>query len=412
MGYITGAVRRSAPGARSSLGTHSTGRNRFTAPQPLRPANDNFPSLPVPANDNVRSIVSKLPLGLRGRALRMFTMFLRVNPYLGRALAAYGIAQALAPAILPRPMVNPSYNKPLGAPDDTRGTPGVSNHKAWGRSLIGPTPYILLHQDIPGKVYVLPVQGEQPWITTIEYNHVSTGWGVNYNETYIYSSVDDFVVYWPQTWTRSYPNMDLIEWALPEAIPIGKVRTLPRNGPSRAMAQALQAYRSFPARNPESPLSLEPTRVGFHSYRSYVSPTATNAPPLSRTRPTGRRRPPPGRKERKARWLRVASAMVGATTELLDIGKLLYKSIPKKYRKKESSYYDEVVFTINNWDKIDWRVFEQKFLENELEDMLYGMVGRQTAKTARQYGRPVGYQTGPWDTVLSPDGSITIYGQD
>lgn len=145
---------------------------------------------------------------------------------------------------------------------------------------------------------------------------------------------------------------------------------------------------------------------------------------------------PPGRgvKEVKINGLgRLAGlgwAAANIASELVDFIEALEKGLPNSLRAKpvwvpggsewnwtrstsgkwhkEQGHYraptpQERASTIyDNWGSMDWSAALGAVATNEVQDRLFGKLGRYMATASNRSGRPIGYGAGPWDRPVQP----------
>ena len=115
-----------------------------------------------------------------------------------------------------------------------------------------------------------------------------------------------------------------------------------------------------------------------------------------------RRRPPPGTKERKVRTSGYAAVhfVAGTVTEGLDFINSVYEALPSYYKPKGYVSPQEKLYILyRRWDEIDIVGAVKNLLSEQVEDMLYGELGKQMARaseTARPHGAArFGFAIGP-----------------
>lgn len=83
--------------------------------------------------------------------------------------------------------------------------------------------------------------------------------------------------------------------------------------------------------------------------------------------------------------------MVNMLTEGLDFVDALYRSLPKECRRKfKPTPYDKAKAIYDCWDHLDLNKAVQNFLNNEIEDFIYGQVGQATKKAQQEIGSGTG----------------------
>lgn len=371
---------------------------------------------PLVANDNKRLLMyySKrfgLPVS---RVLQLARATARIHPALRILDALYTLYEAGAFDWALRP--GPQFRSGSFIAD-TKGSHMVIPHmETWGHSYHSVQPFQMTQAYFDAAQYqVGPVLGNYRHVDKIEYIMTGSGPQSWYSERWFIPATLPAVVHM-QPPVEVPPYYSPIRWVDPWIVPPNKFAPFakPLRWQDAKINQLLRARRPFTREAPWSP--IEPPTVARtpQRYISYAKSTRLRQATLYRVRGTHRR--PVSRASREKKLLealqRRLRLMVGATTELLDIGKILYKSIPQDQRKREKSYAAEMRFLWENWHKIDWTEFERQMLANELEDMLFALVGRQLSTTARQYGREIGFSTGGWDSMLEVRDGQAVWNED
>lgn len=115
----------------------------------------------------------------------------------------------------------------------------------------------------------------------------------------------------------------------------------------------------------------------------------------------------------KAVTPRVILGLVAAATEALDFVDVLYKAIEPNdliryvrkdgtvaWRRPNRSFKAKAEYVWDNLDKIDPNLFLEAFWDNEVEDREFGFLGKKAKQAAIALDRPIGLQSGLWDTVI------------
>lgn len=141
------------------------------------------------------------------------------------------------------------------------------------------------------------------------------------------------------------------------------------------------------------------------------------------------RREPPGRdlptnagnrtKETKAKASRTFGFLwnaIGGVTEGIDFVEVLYECLPRadkisnyqsRGRQPNPGEKAEIIYQLIN--KLDVGCALTGYVENQLEDMLYALGGKQLGQAARDRNRPIGYEAGGSLTGGGPFVGINIF---
>lgn len=162
--------------------------------------------------------------------------------------------------------------------------------------------------------------------------------------------------------------------------------------------------------------------------RPRVPDVTVSFPPVT-PQPPGK-----GRKEVKlqavGRLAGLGWAAANIASELVDFIQALNKGLPPALRAKpvwvsggsewnwtrglsgqwhkEKGYYraptpQEVASNIyDHWDQMNWGTALGAVAQNEVQDRLFGTLGRYMKKASVRSGRPIGYGAGPWDRPVQP----------
>lgn len=138
------------------------------------------------------------------------------------------------------------------------------------------------------------------------------------------------------------------------------------------------------------PVPLQPPTI-------VVTPGTGNNPGVSVTptpSPPSNSPPKQGTKERKLNIRTVAGrlwAVIGGMTEGLDFFYVLWNSIPPDKRSSRKAHITEHFWDLyENWDEIDIGTAVSNYLNNQLEDMFYGAIGKGEAKASQTIGVTTG----------------------
>jgi hypothetical protein len=195
----------------------------------------------------------------------------------------------------------------------------------------------------------------------------------------------------------------------PMSLPIHRPITLPR-----AIPWPMIPHRQpNPWRNPREQTRRGHGRSRARPYR-WQDPTVPSErftvdpggdprrPPDTVTGPYTPKPPPPGTKERKfiatahkASWIGWA---LNGVTEGLDIINALHRALPKQYRTKGADQTQRMRDLYEHFNEIEVSKAIEEIVKNEIEDRIFGGIGRLGAKAVRAnpyYKSPVGIQTGP-----------------
>lgn len=105
------------------------------------------------------------------------------------------------------------------------------------------------------------------------------------------------------------------------------------------------------------------------------------------------RKPNRREKERKLNVRTVAGAgwaIINLFTEGLDFLDVLHNALPKKNRAKGYNPYDKAAAVYEHLDKIDIALAVENFINNQIEDYIYGTMGKATSKAQKTIGSPTG----------------------
>lgn len=208
-------------------------------------------------------------------------------------------------------------------------------------------------------------------------------------------------------------HMPITRYELPPALdpmstPIGKVMDVPPAIPFRVLPYVrVNPYRSATEQSEYGPLpekaapgkpigsSFEVTPQGVRR----IASEHTFAPP------------PQGTKEGKVTARGASGAilkLLGIGTEAIDVIYAVYDALPTDARRSRRSRSNQIIRRPppqealariwDNWDRIDLEMAVRNIVENEIEDRLYGAVGRRARKASRVIFPETdirGIQTGP-----------------
>lgn len=91
--------------------------------------------------------------------------------------------------------------------------------------------------------------------------------------------------------------------------------------------------------------------------------------------------------------------VIGAITETADIISAIYGAIPSKYRRKGVTIQGKADAIWKHFDEIDWWKAFQNLTENQIEDFVFGRIGRIGKRASRKLGewsgKGHGIGTGP-----------------
>ena len=200
---------------------------------------------------------------------------------------------------------------------------------------------------------------------------------------------------WPSTWLR--PNPLAWPWPAldPLALPIAQPAPRPRPIPRRL----IPGRRPNPFRAPGEQPQRGPASVP-HPARGLAVEVGKDSRPQPIIRP--RARPKPHTKERKFMLALNPRSGLGllynAASEGKDFVECFYEALPKELQKLRG--WDHTIPNMlrvvwDNFDKIDWEAAFQNLVENEIEDRLFGMLGKAVGKANRARGAPAGISFGP-----------------
>lgn len=111
----------------------------------------------------------------------------------------------------------------------------------------------------------------------------------------------------------------------------------------------------------------------------------------TRTRITTRdRRPPRATKEKKIKAVALAAqgilAVVNSISEFSDFLRALYKALPKKYQRRNALVMDQWRAVYEHFDELDLPHAIRSVARDQVEDFLYGSLGRVEGKAANRRG--------------------------
>lgn len=214
----------------------------------------------------------------------------------------------------------------------------------------------------------------------------------------------------PVDWSRQgryqkpddHPNPFRDPMQLPIGVPVVDPRPLPY--------RLLPHQRPNPWRDPAE----QPRQGNGPSQRlrprgrivvpSEVIPVEPGKPvPKPKPEPYSPAKPPPGTKERKMIVTIAGTSFIGrlvnVTTESVDLINAVYEGLPSRLRRRGLTPQAKLRAVYDHLDEWDPWAFAQAFAMNQIEDMVFGRIGRIGARASRRLGewtgRPVGIQTGP-----------------
>lgn len=128
------------------------------------------------------------------------------------------------------------------------------------------------------------------------------------------------------------------------------------------------------------------------------SPGAGDRPRVSSrpaTRHETKNRPPRNREKEKKIHVRTVAggawAVLNLITEGLDFLDVLWGALPKQHKTKgRPTPYDKARDIYDNWEAIDVAKAVENYINNQIEDYVYGMIGQQVAKAQGIIGSPTG----------------------
>jgi len=191
-------------------------------------------------------------------------------------------------------------------------------------------------------------------------------------------AIKDQLAEWPEAYQGEEP---VAPPAVPQAPPLGGVSAGARRYSvpserwevkwSRPLPYVTASPRAFPRARPRPRWEPRP-RVDLRP--DVYSP----------------RKPPPHTAEVKVRTsaaFRLINQVIGTVTEGLDVVTALYKALPKKYGRKHNVRFntkmERILRAIRNGDLEVGKAMEELFW-NQVEDMLYGRLGKAQAKAVRR----------------------------
>lgn len=223
---------------------------------------------------------------------------------------------------------------------------------------------------------------------------------------------------WCPTPTGHGPPQDSI---LPY-FPLGNGPTAPRV--QATSCQSLQALPGGQDGIPDPPTSVSLRNSGYGVYRwsntnmdrySHIRSfknagmfnVSTYAPPSIRQATNGPPKPPPYPKPQKGREKKFIlgkgmARFLSFITETGDVIDCLWAGLPAASKFMAYSAKggrlgkaDKAVAVYDGWHGIDWGKVATCIVANEIEDRVYGNLGRWTGRANRRSGRFAGYEVGP-----------------
>ncbi len=160
-------------------------------------------------------------------------------------------------------------------------------------------------------------------------------------------------------------------------------------------------YKALPLRR-TNPYRVEQSSRGYKAEPTGSEQTSIESPPGTRLREPPRK----GEKEAKTaiRDPRLFQAFAHAVTEPLDIIAALWEGLPYSIRRRDKVYQVRNKTTLQvgicrktedvweHFDKIDWQKAGLALIANEIEDRIFGAIGRAGARASARTSDRLGIQ--------------------
>lgn len=386
------------PGYRTPRAKALGAPQAFKGPLPMKvpaPANDNIPRLPLPANDNIpplRQGVRRYAPRLARRALSGF----RLGPYVGLALLAlelYLIYRELYQEQNPIGFFAPGFqlvhncNKGQPTGHMERGPNWACLALAAGNPYSFGTPPDVVERTA-GMMFVR-------WNQPQHFNSSSTHTFRPVKFQYPVQNETDAM------WQHRRPGPQLYPWSPPPQVhpgidpfsPPGYVEPPPQPLPWRLRPRRRPNIWRDPVE--QSDRGPRPARPGPATDPFAPGPTIDIFPKPG-TRPGSSRPPSPPRPGEKEKKLHlgiggVTGRIVSAVTEGADFVSALYDALPEKFRRrqqarrhgKDPKLADKARLLYENFDDISWQAAMENILYEQIEDQVFGRVGKALARARR-----------------------------
>ena len=82
--------------------------------------------------------------------------------------------------------------------------------------------------------------------------------------------------------------------------------------------------------------------------------------------------------------------VINAATEAIDFVEGVYKGLPKSCQNRYDTPADKMLAIYNCAEHLDWDRVVQELLNQQIEDMIYGKIGKATGKATREIGATTG----------------------
>lgn len=103
--------------------------------------------------------------------------------------------------------------------------------------------------------------------------------------------------------------------------------------------------------------------------------------------------PAPGEKERKfVAFPRFAQPILGPITETWDAVEAIWNALPEDCKTKHKTLQSMLRDIFDCFERLNVQQAIQNLIANQIEDYVFGLLGKQLAKASRQFGSPVGLQ--------------------
>lgn len=387
------------------------------------PANDNRPwNFPKPANDNAPARISN-PATKGARAISPSAAAKlggRVLPLVGAVITGIEAFDAALEIAMPLvPLKN--FNNPIAGYNRSRENcyegPGPYNVNKFGGQTFLPSG----DNDCSGAVQFLgpkytanPFADGYHWVGYITQASLAGGYAT---DSWIRNAGDPSETPLPTgepgEWVFPYPQSPVHQPAPnPNAVPLPWV--YPALDPLHLpIHQPLPTPRPLPVRwplppvdpiNPQSPKRTEPARLRARPrYRPSVRPNLGRTVWNPRKQKKAGRTPPyrskPRDNETKVIGTPASTSLfmqiVNGIGEAGDFVEAFHSALPQHLQRHRAGQIFDAIAVIEHFDQIDGRQALKNLIANEIDDQLYGRVGRIQARSNREQGRVRGPRIGP-----------------
>lgn len=116
-----------------------------------------------------------------------------------------------------------------------------------------------------------------------------------------------------------------------------------------------------------------------------------------------RKAPPAGTREGKfialPRAATTVARVISAVGEATEYVSAIHDALPKHLQTRSRKPQDQALAIWRHWEQIDVVKLQQNLFNEVVEDLMFGLVGQHSGKSAKLTNSPVGLLTGPWDTA-------------